>query len=137
MRFVPVGEQNDKAITVKVVVDDDFCVALIDQFVDQTVNEYEWYSLVSAKENENGEYFKCIITEYDVDEGARIGEDVEIGIDSVRRAIQIIASGDIEINDRIRNSIVQAITADDTGEIDAEASDCIFQTIVFNEIRYG
>ena len=65
------------------------------------------------------------------------GDKYELNKYKIEESMAKIFAGEIDINEQIRQHIVQAILQDDLGEIDSVAADCIIQVACFNEIIYG
>jgi hypothetical protein len=65
------------------------------------------------------------------------GKEIEINVDTVRRGIEKILNGEIQINDSICQDIRDNVMAMSLPEIDHHAVDCVIQAGMFGELVYG
>jgi hypothetical protein len=65
------------------------------------------------------------------------GREIEINVDTVRRGIEKILNGEIQINDSIRQDIHDNVMSMSLPEIDHHAVDCVIQAGMFGELVYG
>lgn len=61
----------------------------------------------------------------------------EMTADSVAEGIDRILTGKVQVRDDIVACIREAVSTNDCGHIDADASDVIVQSFLFNEIVFG
>lgn len=72
------------------------------------------------------------------DEGTAFdGPAHDVTVETVRRGVNAVISGDVHVNAQLRNTIRDAAEELDGGEIDAEAADVIVQAGALGEVRYG
>lgn len=65
------------------------------------------------------------------------GDTLEINVDTIRKGIQAILDGNVELNPMIKGYITNALANNDLGYIDSDALDVIIQAGLFGDIVYG
>lgn len=65
------------------------------------------------------------------------GSTYEVNVDTIRKGIQLILDGKVDVGDRLKQYIVSALAEDDLGMIDSDALDVIVQAGLFEGLVYG